>query len=360
MGELDFLKFKKLINQYGISKENNEYFLGIIGKSYDECIISRLILYALNNCEILNNLIQSETIETIDDSGTELAISDDRRIDIYFKGTLTCNKKYLIIIENKINSNVHSQQCKAYYQWARCNYKNHVIFCFLLKPSYNPAEPDDKEHYKIITYDELYHLIGKSENIYISELRKEIKNCLMEKEYSELDIFILNNLQKLWQKTTNLWKEINAYIKRIVEKFNNNGVYTFDNTYAQDHTYIRLYDDKAKWWSGYKENNRDEQYYFYFEIRISMNLKDIFIQQIAKRYTKNTDSKISRFMKENEFNDIEHSQYYIISHKKFKSSHSDRLFSDEWKEEFEKWFFEEFFESSNKIRDIVEKFRKFN
>ena len=355
---MDVKILKDLTSESNLINENEEYFLNIIGKSYDECIISKLIYYVLNNIDLLNQLINDDKIISIDNGGTELSITNKKRIDIYYEGELNNNKKYFIIIENKINSLVHSHQCAKYYEWVNRYYKNHKIYAFLLKPYYNSTEPDDKEHYKVITYEDLYNIINNSSNVYGNELKKEIKNCLMKKEYNELDKYFLNNLENIYKRTNQLWNDINEYFKRLTKEFNVNEAYKFENTYSKDHTYIRFF--KNIWWSGYKDNLND-QYYFYFEIYYSMNLKRIFIQETIKRYNENPDSKINNFMnnKSIDYRNIEHKNFYIIK-KFFFNSSVENVFSDEWKVEFESWFKKHISIAANDIDEIFNKFKSNN
>lgn len=355
---MDIKELQELANKSNLIEENEEYFLNIIGKNYDECIISKLIYYVLNNVDFLNSLIKEDKIVSIDNGGTELAVTDNKRIDIFYEGTLVNNKKYFIIIENKINSGVHSNQCTKYYEWAKRNYKNHEIYAFLLKPYYNSTESDDKEHYKVITYDDLYKIINTSNDLYANELKKEIKYCLMKKEYNEFDQFFFNNLENIYKRANQLWKDINEYFDRLTKEFNENNIYEFENTYSKDHTYIRFF--KKDWWSGYKDNLND-QYYFYFEIYFSLSLKRIFIQETIKRYNENPGSKINSFInnKDTHYRNIENKQYYIVKNFFFNSS-VENIFSEEWKNEFEQWFKENILIAASDINDIFNKFKNNN
>lgn len=354
-------KFEEIIalySKYGLSDVKNNCFLDIINKNYDECIISKLILYVFNNPDRLSNLIEDEVVETITDCGTEFTIDDSRRIDIYFEGVFDNSKKFFIVIENKINSNVHDCQCKKYYEWVVKNpkYSSHKKYFFFLKPFYNAAIPDDKEHYQIITYDKLYEIIGKTKDLYCNELKKEIKNNLMKQKYNELDKYMLNNLLDIKKKTDYLWKDINKYFYHLTNQFSN-GAYEFDISYLNDCTYFRLYDKKENWLS-IDNRKKDDMYYFYFEVYVSMDLKNIFIQQIVKTYSDNPDSKLNKFMI-NKYERKAGRLYYIVKYDKFTSTYADKLFSDEWKIEFENWFNLKFLEASENIRNYVRDFRNF-
>jgi len=86
-----------------------------------------------------------------------------------------------------------------------------------------------------------------------------------------------------------------------------------------------------------------------------MDLKNIFIQQIVKRYSENHDSKISKFM-ENKYQNIEHKKYYIVSHQDFRCKDNIQVFSKERKKEFEDWLKENFKNSEDNIRKIFNDF----
>jgi len=264
MNNFDINKLNECLSSNRLNKKEKECFLSIIGREYDECIISKLLLYFFNNINVLKELIKREDINFIKKSLTELSIDMNRRIDLFFEGEFLNNKKFIIIIENKICSDVHGNQCKDYYEWANRYYKGYEIYCFLLKPYFNSTKPDD-DHFKVITYDEIFIMIDDTEDIYLNELRKEIKNYLMKKEYNELDYFLLNNLKDINGKIQDLWKNINDYVERLINEVNFDNRFTKHYTYSQDHSYFKLYDNKEGWWSGDKKPV-DEQYYFYFEI----------------------------------------------------------------------------------------------
>ncbi len=358
MSDIKLNDLKELINLYDFKENDNECFLSIIGKNYDECIVSKLVLYSLNNIEILKQLINRDDIVKIIKLGTELSIDSNNRIDIYFEGEFENKKKFLIIIENKIWSNVHDNQCKNYYERAKRCYKNYEIFCYFLKPSSNKAKPDD-EHFQVITYDKIYELVGDSENIYISDFRKEIKNYLMKKEYSDIDFYFLKNLNKINGKVNELWKDINVFMKKLVEEFNYNNKYTFDSTYSNDHTFIRLYDKKEGWRSG-DDCDLDNRYYFYFELYFSMNLNEIFIQKTIKRYSENNNSKLNIFI-ENKYKGFKrkNKKYYIVSKKEFIFDKDIALLSEERKNLFEIWFKENFKNAAEDMHNIFSEFVAF-
>lgn len=350
---MELEELKRLTETFGFKEVKEEHFLNIIGKSYDECIISKLVLYSLNNPDILGELIKVKNIESIIDSGTELVINDESRIDIYFEGQFDNGQKFFIIIENKINSPVHDGQCKRYYDWAKSVYKNHSVYCFLLKPSYNLTNTDD-EHFEIITYDLLYEIIDGIDDSYVNELRKEIKNCLMKTNYDELDRFFINNLQEISSKASFLWKEINNYFDSFTKNFNKDGKYNFDNTFAKENIYIRLYDKVEKWWSGYI--GIDDQYYFYLELHVPMDLKKITINQIIKRYSNNPKTKLNTFMENVLYKELVFNQYFIVGLETFVPSSESNLFSNEWKHEFESWFTHNIKKADKNLRELAAQF----
>lgn len=346
---------KLLIDKYGFKKDSSNYLLKIIDKNYDELAISKLVLYVFNSKERLETLLGDNiSIDSIDRYGTELVIDNNRRIDIYFEGKEDNGKRFFVIIENKINSNTHDNQCSSYYEWVSNTYKNHDIFCFFLKPFYNQAETDDKEHFKTITYDDIYALLEDTSDIYVNELKKEIKDSLMKKEYDELDQYFLNNLKEIYDEVNFLWNDINDFFLQLAKDFNKDDIYKMYDSNNNGEGYIRFYDDKHKWWSG-SNIDKDNQYYFYFEIHYSMELNDIYIRGVAKRYSDNNSSKISRFMNNNKHERNE-KRCYIIDTKNFNSSYKDKPLSDEWKKDLSNWLNESLPIIERETRDLARRF----
>ena len=155
------------INPNQFEKDENDNFLKIIKKEYDEVIFSNLLShYFLQNADVfikfcreildieLNNnyIIERETQDNID-----LLIQDDKNV---------------IVIENKIKSGINgikhdvyseeiqSQLCK-YYEYAieLAKENNRKVKCFIFSPNYNYLDISKHKasgYYSIIKYSDIY------------------------------------------------------------------------------------------------------------------------------------------------------------------------------------------------------------
>ena len=345
----DLDKLKVLIEKYKTDSKYGDCFLDIINRSFDENIISLILKYVMqNDNEFLQNLLNVNNI-VVDEVTTEYVISSSRRIDILVK-TRIDNENAIIVIENKINSYEHSDQCQHYYEYIEKEFKNYKRYYIFLKPEYSFANTSCK-YFKTMTYNDVYDAIRNDSDIYIQDFKKEIKNNLVVKPMNELENFILDNYKILKETIDDLTKRIDKFfVSELMPAVNDElGL----NTEKVGNSY-RFYNQK-EWWS--KElANKDDMYYFYIELVFgNNNIHKISLQQVVKRYSRNENSRISRFMHQ-EYPSLTpfDGLWYVIDKKQV---NFDNILSPEWKQKMIEQSIDVLKRYKDKQELLVEKFK---
>lgn len=173
-------KPEKLSN-IGISGTSTPSFLKIIRKEYDEVIFSNLLAYYFEYSRPLFDRFCREILD-IPDFGTNLHIVRERNkdIDLWIEG-----ENHIIVIENKIKSNLNGiksenySQLNKYQEYTEARAKDPSDPCFgkktsyfIFAPSYNEISIEKyklEKPYKNITYTTLYDFFSKNASSYLSE-----------------------------------------------------------------------------------------------------------------------------------------------------------------------------------------------
>lgn len=200
----DYDKLMEIINNDNLWKDiesvklNNDdknsrkdYLLSIINKEYDELVMSNLLAYYLDNNkefwkEFAKNILEIEVNEK------PRIIREFKNIDIFISV-----EKYIIVIENKIKSNIilydtGKTQLDKYVdvvnKYVKDNYLEYDKTCkifYLLRPNYNNFKFNNNK-YKEIKYSEILKILdklNKKNNDYIfNEFYNAVK--IHSKEYN--------------------------------------------------------------------------------------------------------------------------------------------------------------------------------
>lgn len=300
---MDLDRFNKLLENQKNIEDNSPSFLEVIGRYYDENIISRYLLYIFtHNIDLLNQILRScyqdsfTNIDSISFSTNEYVISESRRIDILIEGIDIDASKVLIVIENKINSSEHSNQCREYFNDCNIIYKEYKQYYLFLYPDYNLFIKElSDSHFKKITYSKLLELIDSLENktIYENDFIKLISNQLRSRPMDELKTFLVNHYYQIQGNMNSIDKDIDNIFNEFKDQFIklNKG---FLAEYADSHRTLRFYKEDPKWWNGWKVSN-EERIYFYIELKCEGNL-DFYLQRTLKVYSKNPNTRINRYI----------------------------------------------------------------
>lgn len=190
-------EFEELIEKYKCSNDSSLSFLEIINQERSETTVSLMLKYLFeNDSECIKNIITKlydrriDIIE-IEKVSTEYYIYDDKRIDLLIEAKGD-NEDYIIVIENKVDSYEHDNQCIRYYEYIESRFNNIPNRYYIyLKPSTNYSKPSCGS-FKELTYDVLYDSIT-SDDKYILDFKNCIVRNYMKSKKNELEISILNN-----------------------------------------------------------------------------------------------------------------------------------------------------------------------
>lgn len=338
---MDLDRFNKLLENQKEIEDNSTSFLEVIGKYYDENIISKYLLHILtHNIDLLNQILRTcyqdsfTNIDSISFSTTEYVISNSKRIDILVEGIDIDASKALIVIENKINSSEHSNQCKEYFDDCKIRYKEYKQYYLFLYPDYNLSIKDlSDSHFKKITYSKLLELIDllKNRTIYENDFVKLISNKLRSRPMDELKTFLVNHYYQIQENMNLINKELDNIFNEFKEQFIklNEG---FLADYADSHRTLRFYKEDSKWWNGWQVSNED-RIYFYIEIKCEGNL-DFYLQRTLKVYSKDMNSMINRYISSLDLTRV--SNRYTDTFKVFeriKIYSSYQVLSNNWKQD---------------------------
>ena len=324
---------EQYMKEYSNSEDNSLSFFDIVNRSHDENMISLMLKYLfMNDSECLKNILNKaynknfEYME-VEDVITEYSILKNKRIDLLIKATIN-NKKSIIVIENKVYSYEHDNQCEVYYKYIKNAFLNEDKYYLFLKPKYNSNTPGCKE-FKIITYNDILDLITRDDDVHINDFKNEIRNNLVVEEMTNLDNFMLDNYKEIYDKVNDWNKKINKFLYddfgEEIQKYLKCERKEF---YSGDYS-IRFYD--ANCWSEWKDNKNDV-YYFYVElVSMGKNIKEPYFQRIIKRYTIDDDSNISKYLNNKYPMKKASDLYYVIDRVSFVSDKN--IMSQEWKEE---------------------------
>ncbi|MBP5444914.1 MAG: PD-(D/E)XK nuclease family protein [Acholeplasmatales bacterium] len=291
-------KLQELMNKYYKKEDTSLSFFDIINKSHDENLISLMIRYLFeNDSECLKNVLNKAYKDNIHyleiiEITPEYSIKDKKRIDILIKALID-KKESIIVIENKVYSKEHGEQCKLYYEYIDKEFPNFIKYYLFLKPEYNKATSGCKK-FMVINYRDLCDSITNEDDIYIKDFKKTINNNLVVGKMDELKKYILDHFSELYGLVSDLDKQLsnfleNEYGKEMQEFLKCERVEVYKPNYS-----IRFYN--ANCWGGYNVSN-DEKYYFYVElVGHDKNIKYPKFQYIINRYSDNPETKISKYV----------------------------------------------------------------
>ena len=326
-------------------------FFEIIGRSYDEDLVSRMLSYTLQkDAELVNKLLKRvfcyEVRVTKKSCICEKAVPSGR-IDIFVEAEDETGCKYTLTIENKVNSWEHDDQTKKYYDFVNTNYPKRKNAFYYLKPFYNQSNCSCDKFVQI-TYKNLYQMIETCNDNIIVDFKKHIKEYFCEKELkmNEAEKAVLKHYSEMKDLMYRAETVYNLEKNKIFEILKQEFISDKDTWGSQmEGGSCRLY--RKKWWSGEKENDY-EKYYFYVELYFVNNTpEEIVVQGTIKRYGQSIKSSMVYQFHKNDWVD---NRYCVHFKQSFTSE--NELFSKEWLqdlEDFSKKYMPKAIEESDKL-----------
>jgi hypothetical protein len=358
-------KLKRILNSSNISEKNGKHdtFLSIIGRSYDEDLISRIVAYCLSTDKSFVKQLVERYLHNHRDHEVCLDLSAIQnlsvypekamgfgRADIFAEFTDAKGQKVTLTIENKIYSHEHETgeqyQTQVYYDWVtrRYEYASAVNTFFYLKPDYNCSLPRC-DAFENLTYAELCGMLEAGDNPIIRDFISHIQYALRgdHVKFEETERLLLDNYEAFEEKRAEATKKVKAYqdmlIQRVSEKL---GVSIVDWRKAQTGDKTEFLSEKVNYGAGiqsfrlYREGwYKEGEHYFYVEIKFEYScLNRIYFQCTLRDDEKGKEQhSVNKFLVDNPDykNAKPDGKYYVIGQHPF---NSENWGTPEWESEF--------------------------
>ena len=358
--EIILLKGLPYSQSLGLSEPT---IFSVIGRKYDEDLISRVVAYVLeSDTSLVKKLIKyyiskketnNEPLDLENISQIKVKCeqaTDNGRIDIFVQ-VKGAQRDITITIENKIKTWEHNtkekSQTEEYAEFVNSYYQNSFNTFLYLTPDWNHSEPKSAAFAKI-TYSKLLELMSDTGDQIIDSFRKHIEIYLTEEMamLTNTDEYLMRNyldikavLDGFETRITNLKTDIAEAVNRRMENLFNVTIPEWSEEIVkrmrEDDLYCEKVNENGKIGMGsyrlsrikwYKEN----EYYFYVEIRYDNGLmRDIYYQITLRREDGKKKKGLSEFLTKTHFED-NIKNYYVLRRKK--SNVIVDAASDSWKE----------------------------
>lgn len=336
-------------------------FLEVIGKSYIENFISRMLAYTLLKTEnnLLNGLLSKCFCKqiTVDPQTVKCVcekVIPGGRIDVFASAKDTerdCH--YTLTIENKTITGEHNDQTVTYHKYIQRNYSKFQNAFFYLTPAWNESKCNCDD-FMPLKYSDIYDLITGDEDALTTDFKKHIKLYFCEKELNmnEAEREILKHYVEITNLLADTKTKYDNKRKNLVESIKNELHYKYPLDIEIYKGSYRLY-YRNNWW--HEDSNKDHQYYFYAEIYfVNDDPYNIMIQATVKKYGNN--SEVYNFLQTDETGSWENNSFYVHYKEQFNSD--KELLSEEWKTEFKSFAHEHLLKALEKTESLYEEFTK--
>ena len=298
-----------LIDGDAPSKDKKETtYLSVLGRSYDEDLISRVLVYIMNRDRaFVHALLQQypNNADLPDLAQADIDVYPEKsmgkgRADIFAVIKKNARTVATITIENKIYSTEHDDQTQTYYDWVyrQQEYQNADVNAFFyLRPSFNLSTAVC-DQYQNITYTQIAASITQSDHI-IDDFKKHIALYLgdSDMELNAKQIDIINHYDAIQQSIGEATAMYASHKTALLEKIENAVKQRFpdivldinEKTNPLGPVSVRFYKDK--WYKA-------GEYYFYAELYFEKaRLNAARYQKVIKEYPrKSTEKSIHEFL----------------------------------------------------------------
>ena len=321
----ELLKTNRAMQEKTLQKGST--FLEILGRTYDEDLISRILAYAIQTLPDLPTKLfhfyfdrqsrpeHSAAAYTFTNIECEKAMLNGRA-DLFLTARGADGNAYTLTIENKIYSWEHDNQTAAYYRFVENNYADSRNAYLFLKPRFN-ASPVAGTAFVVLHYDQLAEMLGEPQDAILADFKKHIgENLMNDLEISELDRQVYDHIQELRNILNDAEEKFTTVRRRVYSALCTantvKGLYynPFDKNatpwsripqgapvveIADNESSFRIY-RKDLWY--FKGADDSEKYYFYAELKfVNKDPYRIKFQTVVKRYGQRAgNSVITRFL----------------------------------------------------------------
>lgn len=351
--------------------QDKETFFHVLGRTYDEDLISRVLVYIMNRDRaFVKALLQAYAEEAcpLDVDACTLCVYPEKsmgkgRADIFAVLRQGNRVVATITVENKIYSTEHDDQTQTYYDWVygQQEYRDAALNAFFyLRPAYNTSTAVCKA-YKNITYTDIHPLISQNDAI-IEDFKKHIQLYLGETtmELSEKQVEIINNYEKI-REVIDEATAIYATVKNEIIDHVLTAIQEADQEIQCDINEktnplgpmsIRLF--KEAWW-------KKDEYYFFAEMYFDEARMDkVKYQCVVKEYPKKgKEGVIQRFLQTDLIPILSNDGQWHVWGSIYRFEPSSPWMSPEWREEFVKTAVERLSDQIKETDAMVRAFLEF-
>ena len=298
-----------LIDGDAPSKDKKETtFLSVLGRSYDEDLISRVLVYIMDHDHAFVHALlrmYPGNADMLDLDQADISVYPEKsmgkgRADIFAVIKKNARTVATITVENKIYSTEHDDQTQTYYDWVyrQQEYQNAAVNAFFyLRPSFNLSTAIC-DQYQNITYTQIAAWITQSDHI-IDDFKKHIALYLgdSDMELNARQIDIINHYDAIQQSIGEATAMYAAHKTALLERIENAVKQRFpdivldinEKTNPLGPVSVRFYKDK--WYKA-------SEYYFYAELYFEKaRLNAARYQKVIKEYPrKSTEKSIQQFL----------------------------------------------------------------
>ena len=334
-----------LLNDSSTAKNNSHAtFLSVLGRTYDEDLISRILVYIMKKDRgFIASLLEEYSGYDYSIDECEIFVCPEKSMGIGRADIFTTIKKNgltfaTITIENKIYSYEHDDQTQTYYDWVlkQKEYESAKINAFFyLHPGFNKSLAVCNQ-YKDLSYSRINELIVENDYI-IEDFKAHIEQYLGENvmELNEKQLAILENfehIQNVLNETTAIYATIQSgIIDKIIQKIKQKDP---NIKYESSRNSLGIYSVKFYKEIWYKK----DEYYFFVELFFDDGkLDSIHLQEVIKTYPrKSTEGRIQDFINSDRIPIHSSDGRWFVWGKPIKYSSNYKWTEDKWKDEFEK------------------------
>ena len=288
-------------------KNNESTFLSVIGRSYDEDLISRIVAYCLaKDTSLIKKLIERYVHKHLNDQALidissikDVLVCPEKamglgRADIFVSLTDANNQMITLTIENKIYSYEHmtgdQYQTQVYYDWVTQQpmYADAINIFYYLRPDYNYSVAQCAA-FENLSYIDMLGMLSACDDVIIRDFATHINYALRgdTMTFDPAEKLLLNNYKAFEEKRAEATKKVKAYqdmlIQKIVDRLD---LVIVDWRKLQLEGKPDFLCEKDHYGAGigsyrlYKENwYKENEHYFYVEIKFEFGCMDqIFFQ----------------------------------------------------------------------------------
>lgn len=374
-----------------VERDKQSSILSVLGRSYDEDLISRLVAYCLSSdYGLVKKLVENYANKQSPQVDIDVSIIKDitvfteknmgmGRADIFATLMAADGRLITITIENKIYSYEHKTderfQTQVYCDWVihHPQYAGAYNVFYYLKPDYNDSWASCTA-FENITYAEILKMLSESNDPIIQDFKRHIEYALKGDDivFDHAEKLLLDNYEAFEEIRAEASKKVKMYQDMLLQKVVDGlGQTIVDWRKMQAGQQPDLFCEKVHYGAGigsyrlyrgeserkwYQEN----EHYFYVEIKFENGcLNQIKFQCTLRDDEKGkNEHKVHQFLYSNpDIRKVEvDGRYYVIEQKGFAQ---EDWGTDAWEQQFVASAVQHLSEYITRMDQVFERYQEF-